>query len=208
VSRVHLVLAISAAALGCTAAVSDLQPALNAKDLAAEIDSERDHISALDLAERIVHGDKTLSIFDLRSTAEFERFHIPSARRASIQELAQYPVQRDTTVVLYSEGGSHAAQAWVLLRVRGHRNVLFLREGIYEWISRVFEPRLAIDASAREKAEFEHAAELSRFFGGVPLAGVPRSEGSTGYWTSGGRDGGRTAGATERTIPDIRRRGC
>jgi rhodanese-related sulfurtransferase len=207
-SRTHLVLAISAAALGCTAAVSDLQPALNAKELATEIDGERDHISALDLAERVAHGDKSLSIFDLRSAAEFERFHIPSARHASIQELAQDPVQRDKTVVLYSEGGSHAAQAWVLLRVRGHRNVFFLREGIYEWISRVFEPRLAVDASARERAEFDRAAELSRFFGGTPLAGVPRSEVPTGYWTNGGRGDGGTAGATQRTIANIRRRGC
>ena len=34
------------------------------------------------------------------------------------------------TIVLLSEGGAHAAQAWVLLQVRGYRNVFFLRDGI------------------------------------------------------------------------------
>jgi 3-mercaptopyruvate sulfurtransferase SseA len=33
------------------------------------------------------------------------------------------------TIVLLSEGGAHAAQAWVFLQIRGYRNVFFLRGG-------------------------------------------------------------------------------
>jgi hypothetical protein len=125
-----------------------------------------------------------------------------------LQDLAREPIPREWTVVLYSEGGAHSAQAWVLLRMRGYRNVFFLREGIYEWISRVHEPRLAVDATPKERAEFRRAAELSRFFGGLPLAGVPRSEVPVGYWTGAEDIEGPSQQTAQQAVAKIRRRGC
>jgi rhodanese-related sulfurtransferase len=206
-SGVHRTLAIAAASLGGAAAITQMRPAADVAKLAAEIDAERDHISAPDLAGRIVRGDRALRIFDLRSNAEFEQFHIPSARLASLGELARDTFPPEATIVLYSGGGAHAAQAWMLLRMRGYRNVFFLREGVFEWISRVIEPRLAEDGTAAERAEFERAAALSRFFGGMPRSGVPRTEVPTGYWTGTRQDGDRPAGVAP-AIERIRRRGC
>jgi rhodanese-related sulfurtransferase len=197
----HGSLALVAAVLGLTAWSADSRPAIDVTKLAADIEAERDHIGAPALAERIMRGDPAMRVIDLRSAAEFAQFHIPGARRATLEDLACGTLPRQSTVVLYSEGGAHAAQAWVLLRMRGYRNVLFLREGIYEWISRVFEPRLATDATSAERAEFERAAEMSRFFGGVPKEGVPRGEVPAGYWTEA------TAPSTH-AIAAIRRRGC
>jgi rhodanese-related sulfurtransferase len=183
--------------------------------LAAEIESERDHISAPDLASLIIAGDPTLRVVDLRSPSEFARMHIPGARHATIDTLSREPLPRDATLVLYSEGGAHAAQAWVLLRMRGHRHVYFLREGLYEWLARVMEPRLPTDATERERADFARAAEMSRFFGGIAREGVPRAEVPTGYW-NGGHDeqsapGTATAArkpSANQLIAGIRRRGC
>lgn len=192
------VLAIAAAMLGSAAAFVDLRPTADPIRLAAEVDTERDHISALDLAERIMRGDAGLQVFDLRSAAEFDNVHIPTARQISIVELVKQALPLQATIVLYSEGGAHAAQAWVLLRMRGYRNVYFLREGLYEWLSRVLEPRLAIDATAAERAQFARAAELSRFFGGDPRSDVPRAQVPTGYWTN----------APAVTRATVRKRGC
>ena len=89
--------------------------------LAVEIDAERDHMTAPDLAGLIMRGDPALRIFDLRSPAEFARMHFPGASHATLETLAREPLPRDATIVLYSEGGAHAAQAWVLLRMRGYR---------------------------------------------------------------------------------------
>ena len=214
-NRAHQALALLAAIFGLGAAVVDIRPAAEASALAAEIDQERDHISAPELAERIMRNDPTLHVLDLRPRSEYEELHIPSASHATVGDLARAPLPRAATIVLYSEGGTHAAQAWVLLRMRGYRNVFFLREGIYEWIARVHEPRLAADSSPAERAEFERAAALSRFFGGVPRSGVPRSEVPVGYWT------GRSAepdpsltrsdpspGRAREAIASVRRRGC
>jgi len=199
--RERRILAVVAAVLGLGAAAADLRPSADVRHLATEIEAEADHISALDLGTRIRSGEPDLRVLDLRSEAEFTAFHIPGARNVSLTKLAAERLPRQGTTVLYSEGGTHAAQAWVLLRVQGYGNVFVLRDGIYEWISRVFQPRLAVDASAAERVEFARAAELSRFFGGTPLSGVPRSEVPQGYWT----------GATPASAPlieKIHRRGC
>ena len=206
-NRLHAVLAITAATLGWGATAADLRAPVRSPELAADIEKEIDHISAIDLAERIKRQEPGLQVFDLRSTEEYADFHIPGARHALIGDLLHEPTTAEATIVLYSEGGTHAAQAWVLMRLRGHRNVFFLREGIYEWLSRVQEPRLAANATAAEREEFRKAEELSRFFGGVPLSDVPRNQVPLGYWNE---KEGRTheSGGTREVIANIRRRGC
>jgi rhodanese-related sulfurtransferase len=202
VTRIHRTLGIAAATLGFAAAFADLSPGFDTSALAAEVEAGRDHIPALQLGERIMRGDTTLRVFDLRSTAEFESDHIPGAQHASITELIRNLQPKNVDLVLYSDGGAHAAQAWVLLRTRGFRRVFLLREGFYEWNSRVFAPRLAVDATASERIEFQRAAKLSRYFGGVPRSGVPRSEVPTGYWTDDQSGESTPAGRI------LRRRGC
>jgi rhodanese-related sulfurtransferase len=197
-------LAIIAATAGLAAAAAGPRSFEHAAPPAG-ISTGNNHISAPELAERIMKKDPTLQIFDLRSSSEYEQLHIASARQASVETLAREHPTPDATIVLYSDGGANADQASVLLKRRGYRHVYVLREGLYEWIARVLEPRLAVDATAAERAEFERAAEQSRFFGGVPLAGVTRSEVPVGYWTSG-----QTAPAdvTRQAVAGVRRRGC
>jgi rhodanese-related sulfurtransferase len=201
-NRLHGALALTAATLAGGAAISDSALQAHPAQLAAEIESGRDHTSAIELADRIMRGDGDLLVFDLRSAAAFDEFHVPGARHATLRDLSMASFARSSTVVLYSEGGAHAAQAWVLLRLRGYRNIFFLREGVYEWISRVLDPRLAVDATAAERADFRQAADLSRYFGGAALSDVPRSEVPRGYWTGLSQDVEQPAAA------GFRRRGC
>src|SRR5262245_26064718 len=214
-TRIHTALAIVAATLGLTAAGADSGAGADVATLASEIGAERDHISAPDLADRIMRKDPTLQILDLRPQAEYDQLHIPTATVASVDTLGSVTLPRHATIVLYSEGATHAAQGWMLLRLRGYRDVRFLREGIYEWLARVMEPRLAEDATAAERADFERAERQSRFFGGQPRANVPRAEVPAGYWSApspgtGAPTVGQSPSAAEAvraTVGNIRRRG-
>jgi rhodanese-related sulfurtransferase len=132
-------------------------------------------ISAHDLASRIIRRDPTLRIFDLRSVAEFERFHVASARQMSLPVLRREPLPPDATVVLYGNGEARPARGWMIARDRG-ADAFVLRGGVREWFIRVYEPRLAADATPPERAEFERAAPFSRFFGGKPLVDVTRDQ--------------------------------
>ena len=134
---------------------------LDAAALATEIEHEDDHVTARELAEWIRSNKPGLRVLDVRSDSEFARYHIPSAELASLTAVAARAPVPGETLVLYSEGGAHAAQAWVLLRARGHEHVYFLRGGLLDWIDDVMSPIVSGDSASYDAA-------LSRYFGGVP----------------------------------------
>jgi hypothetical protein len=116
----------------------------------------------------------------VRSVAEFDAYHIPGAERLSLSDLAHARLAPDEQIVLYSEGGAHAAQGWVFVRALGHRQVWFLRGGLYEWLDQVMSPTLPDSASAADSAAFKRASAVSRYFGGSPrVGGVTRSDESS-----------------------------
>ena len=126
--------------------------------LADEIEHESDHVTALELAQWIRERRKGLRILDVRTESEYQRYHVPSAERMTLSQLATARFGPAETLVLYSEGGAHAAQGWVLLRTAGQRSVYFLRGGLLEWIDDVMNP--------------VQSTELTRYFGGVPRQGA------------------------------------
>ena len=153
-------LAIAALVAGGLAAIAG-EPAekqLDVESLAAVVEREEDHVDALELARWIRQRKPGLRVIDLRDPDAFDEYHVPSARNMSLPLLVKTPFDRADTIVLISEGGAHAAQAWVFLRARGHQRAYFLRGGLQEWMADVMNP-----AGARGEQ-----AELSRYFGGVP----------------------------------------
>jgi rhodanese-related sulfurtransferase len=199
-TRLHGALAIVAAGLGIAAAFNDANPG---------------YISAPALAEQIMRGDATLRVFDLRSLADYNELHIPTAVHTTVDELSRTQFTGSETVVLYQlrsfDVGARAS-ATQSPRLKGARRVYLLREGIYEWIARVREPRLATDATPTERAEFERATLFSRFFGGVVRTNIARSEVPTGYWTADVQLVAAQPSATEskalQAVLQVRRRGC
>ena len=165
-------------------------------------------ITAPDLAARIMKGDAALRLFDLRPAEAYRQFHIPTAVHASPADLAVVPLDPGTDVVLYGDNRGSVGDAVRALRTRRPSSVQVLREGLSEWLGRVHEPRLATDATREERVEFERAAAQSRFFGGMPLANVPRAEVPAGYWTGAPRSDALLAAAALESVAAIRRRGC
>lgn len=173
---------------------------LDVAELAALVAREKDHVDALDLARWIRERRPGLRVVDLRPLADYERYRIPGAIHLDITGIDGHPFSADETIVLVSEGGAHAAQAWVFLRAMGLRDVFFLRGGLYDWLEEVINPILPADASPEARAGFAKTAELSRYFGGTPRIAEPGEH--VGNWSvPSGKD---VADAIERT----RRRGC
>ncbi|HEU4885018.1 MAG TPA: rhodanese-like domain-containing protein [Longimicrobium sp.] len=207
--RAHRLLAIAAATLGALALVAGgagaTRQGVDVVALAREVEAEADHVTARELAAWIRDGREGLRIVDVRTPAEFADYAIPTAENLSLTALTRAAIRPDETVVLYSEGGAHAAQGWFLLRARGVKRVYFLREGLYEWLTQVMTPVLPDGASAADRAAFDSAAELSRYFGGVPRAGGGASvDGDASAALPGASAEGGSAAAVRR----VRRRGC
>ncbi len=180
-----------AALLGVLAAVAPpARTTVPVAALAREIDREADHVTALELAAWIRDRKPGLRVLDVRADSEYAAYHIPTAQRLPLREIAALAPRAGETLVLYSEGGAHAAQAWVLLRAAGHRHVYFLKGGLLDWLDDVMHPAPGRGGEARA---------LSEYFGGTPRVGddVP----------AGGAPGGGARDAAA-AVRQLRRRGC
>jgi len=201
-------LAIIAAIGGALAVVAGApnratRGSVDVTELAQIVEHEEDHVTAVELAKWIRDNKTGLRVIDIRPDSEFTEFHIPGARRIPLVEIARMPLDSAATYVLYSEGGTHAAQAWFLLRARGVKNVFFLRGGLYEWLEQVMSPRVA---STMPQVERDSIRALTMWFGGK-MEVVD----STSARTPSVLDGPLAAphsSDTRETIKKIRRRAC
>ena len=168
---------------------------IDVDDIAQVIAKGEDHIAPVQLARWIRERRPRLRVIDVRRPAEFAEYAIPTAENIPLELLPRSSFAADETIVLYSEGGAHAAQAWMMLRAMGYRSVYFISGGLVDWDVDVMSPVLPPDASSEERAAFESTADLSRYFGGDPQLGSGCAE-------------GQFARRRARRGSQVRRRGC
>jgi hypothetical protein len=60
----------------------------------------------------------------------------------------------------------------MLMKAKGYANAYTLKGGLDQWKEEVLFPMPSENASPAERARFERAAALARFFGGSPRTGA------------------------------------
>lgn len=151
---------------------------LDARELALVVGTAADRIEATELAAWIIESRADFRLVDLRSQAEFDEYHIPTAVNVPMSGLADAGFGRQEKLVLYSEDGIHAAQAWMLLRARGYRSVYMIEGGLKDWKDRVLFPVLADNVTPAERARDDRARSVSAFFGGQPRSATEVAAGA------------------------------
>jgi rhodanese-related sulfurtransferase len=141
---------------------------LDTGELAAIVEGKVDHVAPGELADWIIAGRADYRLIDLRTEAEFAEYRIPTAENIPITGLADAGLLRNEKIVLYSEGGIHSAQAWMLLRARGYKGVYILFGGLEEWKDKVLFPVEPVNPTPDQAAAFEKAKQVSAHFGGSP----------------------------------------
>lgn len=111
------------------------QEALNISRMIVE---REDHITAEQLGKLIIDKDPDYIIIDVRGKDEYEKYHINSAVNIPLDKLfipeTLELLDQEKLLILYSNGGTHAAQAWVLLHEKGIRNATVLLGGLNYWV--------------------------------------------------------------------------
>ena len=171
--------------------------------LAEIVEREEDHVTAVELARWIRDDKAGLRVIDIRPDSEYGELHIPGATRIDLGDVARMPLDSAATYVLYSEGGTHAAQGWFLLKARGVEHAFFLRGGIYEWVEQVMSPRVA---STTPQAARDSIRALTIWFGGK-MQVVDSASGGVPSVLDGELSLPR-ATDTRAAIRKIRRRAC
>jgi len=129
VRRTLAIIAATAAVLALVARDPAASSSVATLDrLAKSIANEEDHVTRAEL-DQWIQQKKTLRLIDVRSKEEFAKNHVANAESIPMDQIARAPFKSAETIVLLSEGGAHAAQAWVILQMRGFRSVYFLRDG-------------------------------------------------------------------------------
>jgi rhodanese-related sulfurtransferase len=149
---------------------------IDTQELATIVSTEVDHVTPQELADWIIQGRTDYRLVDLRAEKDFEDYHIPTAENVPVARLPQYGLRRDERIVLYSEGGIHSAQAWFLLKAQRYLGAYILLGGLEAWKDEVLYPIAPAAATPQEKAAFERAAQVARFFGGGPRAATAAAD--------------------------------
>jgi rhodanese-related sulfurtransferase len=152
--------------------------------IAAQIYREDDHVDPLDLADMIRARRLGLRVIDVREGLDSSIYRIPGAESLPLDALTTLEISPREHVVLYSDGGAHAAQAWVLLRARGFTDVKVLKDGMAAWEDEVLGPTPPLTPDDTAQRRFKRARELAIWFGGHPRleplgAGAPARPAAT-----------------------------
>ncbi len=164
------ILAYTALTLGFFALIVDgnNQTKIESLKIAELIESENDHFTVQELADSLMRKKQNLRIFDLRSPKEYPDYHIPNSENISINDLIKTKFTKKETIILYSEGGIHAAQIWILLKEKG-LDVYSLKGGLDAWKNEILFPEIPENPSSEEKLVVSKAKRVSFFFGGKPV---------------------------------------
>lgn len=192
--------------LALALALVDARPAVSPQRLASiagEITREQDQVDPLDLATWIRERRAGLRVVDVREGVDSTTYVIPGAQLVALDSVPTLKVAAGELVVLYSDGGTHAAQAWVLLRARGIAGVHVLKDGMAAWEDEVLSPLIPSIAEDSAQLRFKRARALALWFGGRPrledaAASTPLSSGTTGGASASRADdasGGAPSGA-------------
>src|SRR5512141_260130 len=137
-------LGVLALGLGALAVFANVAPGhtvkLNAKELLAGVERQGDHVTPAELAAWIIEGRGDYRLVDVRDAKAFAEYHIPTAENVPLATVSDGTLGRTEKIVLYGDGGIHAAQAWMVLKGQGYPRVYTLLEGLDAWKDEVLFP--------------------------------------------------------------------
>ncbi len=113
-----------------------------AQALLESIQAEEDHFEPEELADRLLQGDSDLVVVDVRTPQEYADFHLRGAVNVPLSELINQlaPYRNRGSIVLYSNGMTHPAQARDILARAGFQNVYMLTGGLTGFVEWCLKP--------------------------------------------------------------------
>jgi thiosulfate/3-mercaptopyruvate sulfurtransferase len=111
-------------------------------EMFAAIEQGSDHVDPEELADWLMEQPNDLVVVDIRPAAEYEAFHIRGAINVPLSDLVSRlePYKNKSTIVIYSTGMTHPAQARDGLARLGFQNVYMLTDGLAGFIERCLKP--------------------------------------------------------------------
>ena len=191
-----------ALALGALAVFANVAPGhtvtLNAKELLTGVERQEDHVTPAELAAWIIEGRADYRLVDIRDEKAFAEYHIPTAENVPLATVTDGALGRTEKIVLYGDGGIHAAQAWMVLKGRGFTRVYTLLEGLDAWKDEVLFPVMPPEPHARAAGAVRAGGAGREVLRRPAARGRGSRRRAGGAADAGGGAGRRTADASRR----------
>ena len=143
-------------------------------ELVRTIEGEEYHIDPETISKWLVEGNEDFLLIDVRSAEEFAQGHIKNAMNIPLPELIKQEtideLDTDKLIILYSNGMSHAVQAWVVLHSAEITDIAVLEGGLNYWNKHILNPAPpGMYASNDEILIYKTKAAIANALGGGNL---------------------------------------
>ena len=147
---------------------------VNASAVVQSILKEEDHVPAGQLARWLIDKRTDFQLIDIREPWQFDDYHIPTAVNIPLAQLFDDAnlkrLSREKKIVLYGLGSGRAAQAQLLLSLKGY-NAYSLPDGVAAWWNDVITPT-SLRSEDQSPAGYLQAKQLREYFLGSTPAGA------------------------------------
>ncbi|HVB28706.1 MAG TPA: rhodanese-like domain-containing protein [Terriglobia bacterium] len=153
---------------------------LNAPAMVQGIVQETDRVTPQELARWLIEKRTDFQLIDVRQPWRFDDYHIPTAVNIPLSQLFEpaglKQLLRGKKIVLYGSGQGHAAQAQLMLSMKGYK-ALSVREGINGWWYDLMTPT-SLQTSGASPTGYQQAKQLRDYFMGraAPAKGAAKTE--------------------------------
>ena len=155
---------------------------LTANQLLEEVKEGAQFVSTDQIADMIIQKDPSLQLIDVRSSDEFDKFHLPGAINIPISgilsdEWEAYINQDVKMNVFYSNGNTTSNEAWMITRQLGYLNNYVMLGGLNHWAETIMNHKQPAATNPNvEFARYDFRKGASQALGGGTLES---SEGSS-----------------------------
>jgi len=139
-------------------------------DLSKAITEKEDQISPKELSEMIIAGKNDYQLVDIRNEADFKKGAIKTAENIPLPKLLEkttieMDLSRSRLVILYSNGSSHAHQAWLVLKA-ARIDAAVLEGGFNGWVNTILNPKGPKELTDDEILKYNLASSVAAYFNG------------------------------------------
>lgn len=149
------------------------------------------YVTSDELAGKIIDGDPSLLLVDLRDSVQYTHYSLPNALNVPVDKILDknfvgYFDQDQFKVVLYSNDYLIADQAWLLLTSKKFSNLYVLKGGLNEFFRTIIQPQEPLATAPKVDFEKYNMRQAASYYFGVPMPRVVSEGTSSGVSETGG----------------------
>ncbi len=145
---------------------------LSPQEILTDLNENTRYVSTDELAQRLIEGDPSVQLIDIRDPYDFMDFALPGAENIPITDLlTEMATEIFTTpgkdIIFYSNGDVEANKAWMIAHRVGNKRLYILDGGLNQWIETIIKPERPEETQGQEAFDlYQFRQGASQYFTG------------------------------------------